>query len=108
MTKAWFKAAGVRAIKTAAQTAGAIAVTGTVMSDVDWVMVLSAAALAALLSILTSLAGIPEVDATTGAPIGAGTTKETTEDTQAVAAEKAVAAEEDKEAEDAAAEKGAE
>lgn len=63
MTKAWFKAASIRAIKTAAQTAGAIAVTGTVMSDVDWAMVLSAAALAALLSILTSLAGIPEVAA---------------------------------------------
>lgn len=99
MTKAWFKAASIRAIKTAAQTAGSIAVTGTVMSDVDWVMVLSAAALAALLSILTSLAGIPEVDA----PIGADTTKETTEDTQAVAAEYAAAAEENKEAEDAAA-----
>lgn len=104
MTKNWFKAAGVRALKTAAQTAVAIAATGTVMQDVNWLMVLSAAALAAFLSILTSLAGIPEVDATTGAPIET----KTTIDTRAVAAEKAAAAEENKEAEEAAAEKGAE
>ena len=104
MNKNWFKAAGVRALKTAAQTAVAIAATGTVMQDVDWLMVLSAAALAAFLSLMTSAAGLPELDEKTGAPIGADTEK----DTPAVSAEKAVAAEEDKEAEDAAAEKGAE
>lgn len=108
MTKNWFKAAGVRALKTAAQTAVAIAATGTVMQDVNWLMVLSAAALAAFLSLMTSAAGLPELDEKTGAPIGADTEKETTEDTQAVAAEKEAAVEEDKEAEDAAAEKEAE
>lgn len=58
----WFKAAGIRAIKTAAQSAVAIIGTSTVLGDVDWLMVLSAAAVAAILSMLTSVAGIPEVD----------------------------------------------
>lgn len=58
----WFKAAGIRAIKTAAQSAVAIIGTSTVMGGVDWLMVGSAALLAAILSLLTSVAGIPEVD----------------------------------------------
>lgn len=58
----WAKAAGVRAVKTAAQTAVATIGVSAAMSDVDWVMVGSASLLAGILSVLTSLAGIPEVD----------------------------------------------
>ena len=57
----WAKAAGVRALKTLAQTAAATIGVATVLSEVDWVAVASASALAALLSLLTSLGGIPEV-----------------------------------------------
>lgn len=60
--KKWLKAASVRAIKTVAQTAVAIISTGTIMSDVNWMMVLSASLLAGILSLLTSVAGLPEVD----------------------------------------------
>lgn len=56
----WFKAAGIRAIKTVAQTAVATIGTSAVFTEVDWLMVGSAAALAGVLSLLTSLAGIPE------------------------------------------------
>ena len=59
--KLWFKAAAVRAIKTVAQTAVATIGTTAVMSEVDWVIVASASALAGILSLLTSLAGLPEV-----------------------------------------------
>lgn len=59
--KNWIKAAGVRAIKTVAQTAVATIGTTAVMSDVDWGVVASASALAGILSLLTSLAGLPEV-----------------------------------------------
>ena len=62
MTKKWFKCAGVRAIKTIAQTAVALIGVGTVMSDIDWVMVASASLLSGILSILTSIAGLPEVE----------------------------------------------
>ncbi len=58
----WFKAAGVRAIKTVAQTAVATIGTSAVMGDVNWVMVGSASLLAGILSLLTSVAGLPEVD----------------------------------------------
>lgn len=58
----WFKAAGVRAIKTVAQTAVALIGVGTYMSDIDWLMVGSASLLAGILSILTSIAGLPEVE----------------------------------------------
>lgn len=60
--KAWIKAAGVRAIKTVAQTAVATIGTSAVIGDVNWVMVASAAALAGILSLLTSVAGLPEVE----------------------------------------------
>lgn len=62
--KVWFKAAGIRAIKTVAQTAIAMISTSLLISDVNWVMVLSASALSGLLSLLTSVAGLPEVDST--------------------------------------------
>ena len=61
-TKKWIKAALVRAIKTIAQTAVAMIGTATVFSDVNWVMILSGSLLAGLLSILTSIAGLPEVE----------------------------------------------
>lgn len=60
-TKKWFKAAGVRALKTCAQTAIATIGTSAVIGDVNWLMVGSAALLAGLLSVLTSIAGLPEV-----------------------------------------------
>lgn len=57
----WLKAAGVRAIKTVAQTAVATIGTAAVMGEVEWVMVGSAAALSGILSLLTSVAGLPEL-----------------------------------------------
>lgn len=59
--KLWFKAAGIRAVKTVAQTAVATIGTSAVLGEVNWVMVGSAAALAGILSLLTSVAGLPEV-----------------------------------------------
>jgi hypothetical protein len=59
--KTWLKAAGVRAIKTVAQTAVATIGTSAVIGDVNWLMVASASALAGILSLLTSVAGLPEV-----------------------------------------------
>ena len=59
--KAWIKAAGIRAIKTVAQTAIATIGTSAVISAVDWKMVASASLLAGGLSILTSVAGLPEI-----------------------------------------------
>ena len=61
MNKKWFKAAGIRALKTVAQTAVAMIGTSVVVSDVNWIMVLSASALAGGLSLLTSIGGLPEV-----------------------------------------------
>lgn len=60
-TKKWLKAAGVRAIKTVAQTAIATIGTSVAMGDVNWAMVASASCLAGILSLLTSVAGLPEV-----------------------------------------------
>lgn len=60
--KLWWKAAGVRAIKTIAQTAVATIGTSAVISEVNWVMVGSSALLAGILSLLTSVAGLPEVE----------------------------------------------
>ena len=59
--KAWLKAAGVRAVKTIAQSAIAMIGTAAVLDEVNWMMVVSGAALAGVLSLLTSLAGLPEV-----------------------------------------------
>lgn len=58
----WFKAAGIRALKTIAQTAVATIGTTAVMNEVDWVMVGSASLLAGILSLLTSVAGLPELN----------------------------------------------
>lgn len=58
----WFKAAGVRALKTVAQTAIATIGTSVALGDVDWLLVASASALAGILSLLTSLAGLPELE----------------------------------------------
>lgn len=61
-TGQWFKAAAIRAIKTFAQTAIATIGTTAIIEDVNWAVVLSASALAGLLSLLTSVAGLPEVE----------------------------------------------
>ena len=61
-TKLWWKAAGIRAIKTVAQTAVATIGVSAAMSDVDWMLVGSASLLAGILSMLTSVAGLPEVN----------------------------------------------
>ena len=71
----WLKKAGVRAIKTVAQAAVAMIGTAAVVQEVDWKMVAGAAVLAGILSLLTSLAGLPELDTE-----GAGESLETTED----------------------------
>lgn len=63
MNQNWWKAAGVRAIKTVAQTAIATIGTAAVLSEVNWLAVASASALAGILSLLFSLKGLPEVDA---------------------------------------------
>lgn len=61
-TKKWLHAAGIRAIKTVAQTAVATIGTAVVLDEVNWLMVGSAAVLAGVLSLLTSVAGLPEVE----------------------------------------------
>jgi len=61
-TKLWAKAAAVRALKTVCQTAIATIGTAALLSEVNWVAVASASLLAGVLSVLTSLAGLPEVD----------------------------------------------
>lgn len=63
--KKWLKAAGIRAIKTIAQTAVATIGTSVAIGDVNWIMVASASALAGVLSLLTSVAGLPEVEENT-------------------------------------------
>ena len=61
LTKKWFKAAAVRAVKTVAQTAVATIGTAVALGDVNWIAVASASALAGVRSLLTSVAGLPEV-----------------------------------------------
>ena len=61
-TKQWFKAAGIRSLKTVAQTAVATIGTSAIISAVDWKIVISASLLAGLLSILNSFAGLPELE----------------------------------------------
>lgn len=63
--KTWIKAAGIRAIKTVAQTAVATIGTAAVLSEVDFVMVASASVLAGVISLLTSIAGLPELNTST-------------------------------------------
>lgn len=60
-TKQWLKAAGVRSLKTIAQTAVATIGTAAMLGDVNWIAVLSASALSGVLSLLTSIGGLPEV-----------------------------------------------
>lgn len=60
--KAWISKAGIRAIKTFAQTAASLITVGAVMSEINWVTVASSAAVAAVYSLLTSLAGLPEIE----------------------------------------------
>ena len=60
--KTWIKAAGIRAIKTVAQAAVATIGTSAVLGDVNWLMVTSASVLAGILSLLTSVAGLPELE----------------------------------------------
>ena len=62
-TKKWIKSAAVRAVKTVAQTAVATIGTSAAMGEVNWMLVCSSAALAGIVSLLTSVAGIPEVEA---------------------------------------------
>lgn len=64
--KGWLKAAGIRAVKTVAQTAVATIGASAVLSEVDWLVVASASALAGVLSLLTSVAGLPELPDTNG------------------------------------------
>ena len=66
MSKAWWKAAGIRALKTVAQTAVSMITIGQAVIDVNWVNVLSISAVAGVVSLLTSIAGLPEVDEEVG------------------------------------------
>lgn len=62
MNKKWWKCAGIRAIKTICQTAVATIGTATVLEEVNWLMICSASILAGILSLLTSIAGLPELE----------------------------------------------
>lgn len=62
MSKEWWKAAGIRAIKTVAQTAAGMIVIGASMSEIDWLYVGSVSLTAGILSLLTSVAGLPELE----------------------------------------------
>lgn len=62
MNKEWFKAAGIRALKTFAQTAGSLIPVAVNITEVDWQIVLGTSLLSGILSIITSIAGLPEVD----------------------------------------------
>lgn len=63
--KEWWKKAGTRAIKTMAQTALSLFTVGQVLQEIDWIMVVSASAVAGVYSLLTSLAGLPEMEDST-------------------------------------------
>lgn len=63
----WLKAAGIRAIRTFAQTAASLITVGAIISEINWGTVFSAAAVAAIYSLLTSLAGLPELEMAKGA-----------------------------------------
>ena len=61
MNKKWLKCAGIRAIKTLAQTSASMITVGSLISDIDWKTIISVSLVASIYSILTSIAGIPEV-----------------------------------------------
>lgn len=60
--KNWWKAAGIRAIKTVAQTAASLITVGSLITDIDWVALVSVSLVAGVYSLLTSIGGLPEVD----------------------------------------------
>lgn len=62
MNKKWFKAAGIRAIKTVAQTAVSMLTVGQAFFDINWINIISVSAVAGVISLLTSIAGLPEVN----------------------------------------------
>lgn len=62
MSKKWLKAAGVRAVKTMAQTAVSMLTVGQAVIDVDWIAVVSVSVTAGIISVLTSIAGLPEIE----------------------------------------------
>lgn len=62
MNKTWWKAAGIRAVKTICQTALSMLTIGQAVLDVDWLNLLSVSAVAGIISLITSIAGLPEVD----------------------------------------------
>ena len=62
MFKQWCKAAGIRALKTVAQTAASLITVGAAITDINWTYLVSVSLIAGILSILTSIAGLPEVD----------------------------------------------
>lgn len=62
MSKKWWKAAGIRAIKTVCQSAVALIPAGVMITEVSWPVVIGTAVLAGVVSLLTSVAGLPEVD----------------------------------------------
>lgn len=66
MSKLWWKAAGTRALKTFAQTAGSLITVGAAISEIDWKYVASVSLVAAIYSIITSIAGLPEVNCKEG------------------------------------------
>lgn len=66
MSKAWWKAAGIRALKTVAQAAVSMLTIGQAVIDINWVNVLSVSVVAGVISMLTSIAGLPEVDEEVG------------------------------------------
>lgn len=61
-TKKWIKAAGIRAIKTMAQTAVSLITVGNLITDLDWISIISISATAGVVSVLTSIAGLPEIE----------------------------------------------
>lgn len=62
MNKSWFKAAGIRAVKTFCQTAVSLITVGNMVTELDWTSIIGISATAALVSLLTSVAGLPEVE----------------------------------------------
>lgn len=87
MNKTWWKAAGVRALKTFCQTAVSMLTVGQAFIDIDWKNVLSVSGVAAVISLLTSIAGIPEVDFIMAQQEAEGIDEESIEDSEEEEAE---------------------